>query len=215
MIDETEIRIGNKIMRIDPECGEEIITIDEADFIEIWGHRHTHHGIRLTHEILQKYGFEKASHANGWDGPDAFNLFFNKKGEWLPCYGENIAGSHPIKYLHSLQSKSKKNTHLMTPLPSWITDKGNGRYLVDIEAAKVAGEPIPIQLGKIPQFAEFFTNPPTRRGIIEFVQHVENKPIDPFIEWLDKEIERYNKLRYLSEDEVSPVPISGQRIVAT
>lgn len=82
----------------------------------------------------------------------------------------------------------------MTPLPSWITDKGDGRYSVDIEAAKAAGESIPIQLGNIPQFADFFTDPPTRRGAIEFVQHFENKPIDPFIEWLDEQIKREDKL---------------------
>lgn len=54
-------------------------------------------------------------------------------------------------------------------LPEWIIDRGNGDYIIDIEAAKTAGETIPIQLGKIPQFAPFFTNPPTKSGRIDFI----------------------------------------------
>lgn len=54
------------------------------------------------------------------------------------------------------------------PLPSWITDKGGGRYTVDVKAAMAAGEELPIKLYKIPQFAPFFTSPPTQRGTIDF-----------------------------------------------
>jgi hypothetical protein len=54
------------------------------------------------------------------------------------------------------------------PLPHWITDRGEGYYTVDVKAAIADGEAIPIDLSKIPQFAEFFTNPPTKRGQIDF-----------------------------------------------
>lgn len=54
------------------------------------------------------------------------------------------------------------------PLLSWILDRGNGYYSIDIEAAKAAGETLPIQLHNIPQFAAFFTNPPTKSGSIDF-----------------------------------------------
>lgn len=61
------------------------------------------------------------------------------------------------------------------PIPSWITDKGNGYYTIDIDAAIQAGETVPIELYKIPQFAPFFTNPPTKSGSIEFT-HTQHYP---------------------------------------
>ena len=54
------------------------------------------------------------------------------------------------------------------PLPSWILDRGNGYYTIDVDAAIAAGQTLPIQLGDIPQFAPFFTNPPSQRGSIDF-----------------------------------------------
>lgn len=57
------------------------------------------------------------------------------------------------------------------PLPPWIIDLGYNRYSIDIEAAQAAGEKLPIELGKIPQFAPFFTNPPTKRGSIYFEKY--------------------------------------------
>jgi hypothetical protein len=53
------------------------------------------------------------------------------------------------------------------PLPPWITDHGENYYTVDIEAAISAGETLPIELYKIPQFDKFWTTPPTR-GQIDF-----------------------------------------------
>jgi len=57
------------------------------------------------------------------------------------------------------------------PLPPWITDRGNGYYTLDIEAAQQAGETLPIELWKIPQFEPFFTNPPTKKGSIDFINY--------------------------------------------
>lgn len=59
----------------------------------------------------------------------------------------------------------------ISPLPFWITDKGDNHYTVDIEAAIEAGEETPIKLYKIPQFAPFFTNPPTQSGYIDFLNN--------------------------------------------
>ena len=55
------------------------------------------------------------------------------------------------------------------PLPSWIADHGDNHYIVDIKAAVAAGETLPIKLYKIPQFDKFWTNPPTEKGQIDFI----------------------------------------------
>lgn len=60
--------------------------------------------VKLTPEILQTAGFEKPGHTLGWDGPMRFNLYANRQGDFIPCYKENIAGDHQIKYLHQLQN---------------------------------------------------------------------------------------------------------------
>ena len=54
------------------------------------------------------------------------------------------------------------------PLPSWIIDHGYNRYSIDVTAAIAAGETLPIDLSKIPQFDKFWTNPPSERGVIYF-----------------------------------------------
>jgi hypothetical protein len=56
----------------------------------------------------------------------------------------------------------------LPPLPHWITDHGENHYTVDLDEAVAAGETIPIELYKIPQFDKFWTNPPTERGQIDF-----------------------------------------------
>lgn len=53
-------------------------------------------------------------------------------------------------------------------LPNWIIHRGENWYIVDIDAAKAAGETLPIELYKIPEFAPFFTSPPTKSGTIDF-----------------------------------------------
>jgi hypothetical protein len=62
------------------------------------------------------------------------------------------------------------------PLPNWITHHGEDWYTVDVKMAIEAGETLPIELSKIPQFDDFWANPPKKRGLIDFINYQSFQP---------------------------------------
>lgn len=95
-----------------------------------------------------------------------FYIRNNSKGEYpekCSSCGESLTTSPDINEIRVMINP-------IPPLPSWVTKPYDMEeyYIIDIKAAVAAGETLPIELWKIRQFDEFFTNPPTKRGTIDF-----------------------------------------------